>query len=126
MRMVPDPSHQRTDSAHVSWTGWSAHYGLGIIPWSPLQWVIKKESTGVRRLEGRAAQSLAEHWDEIQAYEDLAAEVGAEPGTLGAHQGSPGSSGLRAGDVPAGEVATPGVEDLARGGLALTTWGRCH
>jgi aryl-alcohol dehydrogenase-like predicted oxidoreductase len=64
------------------------HYGLGIIPWSPLQGgllggVIKNESTGVRRLEGRAAQSLAEHRGEIQAYEDLAAEVGAEPGTLG-------------------------------------------
>ena len=64
------------------------HYGLGIIPWSPLQGgllggVIKKENTGVRRLEGRAAESLAEHRDEIQAYEDLADEVGAEPGTLG-------------------------------------------
>jgi aryl-alcohol dehydrogenase-like predicted oxidoreductase len=64
------------------------HYGLGIIPWSPLQGgllggVIKKENTGVRRLEGRAAQSLAEHRDEIQAYEDLADELGADPGTLG-------------------------------------------
>ena len=64
------------------------HYGLGIIPWSPLQGgllggVIRNESIGVRRLEGRAAQSLAEHRGEIQAYEDLAAEVGAEPGTLG-------------------------------------------
>jgi aryl-alcohol dehydrogenase-like predicted oxidoreductase len=63
------------------------HYGLGIIPWSPLQGgllggVIKKENTGVRRLEGRAAQSLAEHRKEIQAYEELAEEVGAEPGTL--------------------------------------------
>jgi aryl-alcohol dehydrogenase-like predicted oxidoreductase len=45
--------------------------------------VIKKENTGVRRLEGRAAQSLAEHRDQIQAYEDLAEEIGAEPGTLG-------------------------------------------
>jgi aryl-alcohol dehydrogenase-like predicted oxidoreductase len=45
-------------------------YGLGIIPWSPLQGgllggVIKKENTGVRRLEGRAAQSLAEHREQI-------------------------------------------------------------
>jgi aryl-alcohol dehydrogenase-like predicted oxidoreductase len=39
-------------------------------------------STGVRRIEGRAAQSLAEHRKEIQGYEDLAAEIGAEPGTL--------------------------------------------
>ena len=45
-------------------------YGLGIIPWSPLQGgllggVIKKENTGVRRLEGRAAQSLAKHRDAV-------------------------------------------------------------
>jgi aryl-alcohol dehydrogenase-like predicted oxidoreductase len=64
------------------------HYGVGIIPWSPLQGgllggVIKKENTGVRRLEGRAAESLAEHREAIQAYEDLAEEIGAEPGTLG-------------------------------------------
>ena len=64
------------------------HYGVGIIPWSPLQGgllggVIKKENTGVRRLEGRAATNLAEHRDEIQAYEDLAEEIDAEPGTLG-------------------------------------------
>jgi aryl-alcohol dehydrogenase-like predicted oxidoreductase len=63
------------------------HYGLGIIPWSPLQGgllggVIKKENTGVRRLEGRAAQSLAKRRDEIQAYEDLAEEMGVEPGSL--------------------------------------------
>jgi aryl-alcohol dehydrogenase-like predicted oxidoreductase len=63
-------------------------YGLGIIPWSPLQGgllggVIQKENTGVRRLEGRAAQSLAEHRDKIEAYEDLAEELGAEPGTVG-------------------------------------------
>ena len=64
------------------------HYGLGIIPWSPLQGgllggVIKKTETGVRRLEGRAAASLAAHRDSIEAYERLAEEIGTEPGTLG-------------------------------------------
>ncbi len=63
------------------------HYGLGIIPWSPLQGgllggVIKKVETGVRRLEGRAAQGLAEHREQIQAYEDLADEIGVEPSVL--------------------------------------------
>jgi len=63
------------------------HYGLGIIPWSPLQGgllngVIKKQNTGVRRLKGRAAQSLAENRDQVQAYEDLADEIGTEPGVL--------------------------------------------
>ena len=64
------------------------HYGVGIIPWSPLQGgllggVIKQQDTGVRRLEGRAAESLAEYRDAIQAYEDLAEEIGTQPGTLG-------------------------------------------
>ncbi len=63
------------------------HYGVGIIPWSPLQGgllggVIKKENAGVRRQEGRAAQSLADHRDQIEAYEKLAADVGVEPGDL--------------------------------------------
>ena len=63
------------------------HYGLGIIPWSPLHGgllggVIRKQNEGVRRLEGRAAQTLAEHRDQIQAYEDLAAELDTEPGEL--------------------------------------------
>jgi aryl-alcohol dehydrogenase-like predicted oxidoreductase len=62
-------------------------FGLGIIPWSPLQGgllggVIKAETTGVRRLEGRAAESLAAKRDAIQAYEDLAEEMGTEPGPL--------------------------------------------
>ncbi len=64
------------------------HHGLGIIPWSPLQGgllggVIKKTEQGVRRLEGRAAESLAAHRDAIEGYEKLAEEIGTEPATLG-------------------------------------------
>jgi aryl-alcohol dehydrogenase-like predicted oxidoreductase len=41
-------------------------YGLGLIPWSPLQGgllggVLKKERQGVRRTEGRAAETLKKH-----------------------------------------------------------------
>ena len=59
-------------------------YGVGIIPWSPLQGgllggVLRKEVQGVRRLEGRARESLEAHRDQIQQYEDLADELGHRP-----------------------------------------------
>ena len=62
-------------------------YGVGIIPWSPLQGgllggVLRKESEGVRRLEGRARESLEAHRDQIQQYEDLADELGHPPGDV--------------------------------------------
>lgn len=62
-------------------------YGLGVIPWSPLQGgllggVIKKEVTGGRRASGRAADTLANPTSraQIQAYEDLLDKHGIEPG----------------------------------------------
>ncbi|MFF3245506.1 aldo/keto reductase [Streptomyces sp. NPDC002870] len=62
-------------------------YGLGVIPWSPLQGgllggVIKKETAGGRRASGRAAEALAdaETRAQIQAYEDLLEKHGLEPG----------------------------------------------
>ena len=62
--------------------------GLGIIPWSPLHGgllggVIRKERNGKRRLEGRAAETLATHRDAIERYEDLADELGHDPGDVG-------------------------------------------
>ncbi|MBG6212658.1 aryl-alcohol dehydrogenase-like predicted oxidoreductase [Cryobacterium sp. CAN_C3] len=62
--------------------------GLGIIPWSPLQGgllggVVRKERDGKRRLEGRAAEMLATHRGAIEQYEDLADELGHEPGDVG-------------------------------------------
>jgi aryl-alcohol dehydrogenase-like predicted oxidoreductase len=59
-------------------------YGLGVIPWSPLQGgllggVLRKEREGSRRTSGRAKQTLEEHRDQIGAYEDLCAELGEEP-----------------------------------------------
>ena len=63
-------------------------YGLGLIPWSPLHGgllggVLKKERDGVRRLEGRAAETLKKHEDQIRQYEDLADDLGHEPGDVG-------------------------------------------
>jgi aryl-alcohol dehydrogenase-like predicted oxidoreductase len=62
-------------------------YGLGLIPWSPLQGgllggVLKKEREGVRRTEGRAAETLKKHQDQIRQYEDFADELGHEPGDV--------------------------------------------
>ena len=63
-------------------------YGLGIIPWSPLSsgllgGVLRKEVDGVRRSEGGALEMLEAHRDQIQQYEDLADQLGHEPGDVG-------------------------------------------
>src|SRR3954464_12777623 len=60
------------------------YYGLGVIPWSPLHGgllggVIRKESEGKRRREGRAKEMLDSRREQVQAYEDLCEELGHEP-----------------------------------------------
>src|ERR1700761_7418842 len=62
-------------------------YGLGIIPWSPLEGgllggVLRKERDGKRRVEGRAAATLQARRGQIEAFEDFAAELGHEPGDV--------------------------------------------
>jgi aryl-alcohol dehydrogenase-like predicted oxidoreductase len=63
------------------------HYGLGILPWSPLHGgllggVLKKERDGKRRLTGRSAEAVDSDRDRIQAWEDLADDLGHEPGDV--------------------------------------------
>ncbi|WP_375758635.1 aldo/keto reductase [Corallococcus exercitus] len=63
------------------------HYGLGVLPWSPLQGgllggVLRKEREGKRRLEGRAQEQLQKHRERIERYEDFASELGHEPGDV--------------------------------------------
>jgi aryl-alcohol dehydrogenase-like predicted oxidoreductase len=63
------------------------HYGVGIIPWSPLQGgvlggVIRKERDSNRRLEGRSAEAVEKNRPQLEAYEDFADELGHEPGQL--------------------------------------------
>jgi aryl-alcohol dehydrogenase-like predicted oxidoreductase len=63
-------------------------YGVGVIPWSPLDGgllggVLRKERSGRRRLVGRAAEELAKHRDKIEAYEDLCEKLGEEPANVG-------------------------------------------
>ncbi|MGA1811955.1 aldo/keto reductase [Frondihabitans sp. 4ASC-45] len=63
------------------------HYGLGVIPWSPLQGgilggIIGKEDGGKRRLEGRSKEFVDSHRAQLESYENLAKELGHEPGEL--------------------------------------------
>jgi len=64
-------------------------YGVGIIPWSPLQGgllggVLKKEreDSGRRRVAGLARQTLERNRERIAAYEDLCDELGEEPANV--------------------------------------------
>ncbi|WP_026426195.1 aldo/keto reductase [Actinokineospora inagensis] len=65
------------------------HYGLGVIPWSPLHGGLlggiirkQKEGGGSRGLSGRSGDALQEHRTSIEAYENLAAEFGENPADL--------------------------------------------
>ena len=60
------------------------HYGLGVIPWSPLHGgllggVLRKEAEGKRRHQNRAKELLEAKREQVQAYEDLCDEIGREP-----------------------------------------------
>jgi NDP-hexose 2,3-enoyl reductase len=61
-------------------------YGIGLIPWSPLfggllGGVLRKQREGAasRSNSGRAAEVLETNRDRIEAYEKLAADLGADP-----------------------------------------------
>ncbi len=61
------------------------HYGVGVIPWSPLNGgilggILQKE--GRRRQSGRAASTLERHREKIEAYEGLCKEMGEEPANV--------------------------------------------
>ncbi len=63
------------------------NYGIGILPWSPLNGgllggVLKKERDGKRRLEGRAQESFEKIRLQITAYEELCADIKQEPGDV--------------------------------------------
>jgi NDP-hexose C3-ketoreductase / dTDP-4-oxo-2-deoxy-alpha-D-pentos-2-ene 2,3-reductase len=64
-------------------------YGIGIIPWSPLNGgqlsgVLRKQREGQanRSLEGRSSEGLVEQRETIEAYEKLAAELGHDPANV--------------------------------------------
>ena len=63
------------------------HYGLGVIPWSPLQGgllggILRKESGG-RSAAGLAKERLAKHRPQVAAYEAFCDELGEQPADVG-------------------------------------------
>lgn len=113
-------------------------YGLGVIPWSPLHGgllggVIRKEVEGGRRATGRAAEVLADPAARarLQAYEDLLAKHGADPGEtslawlltrpgvtgpiIGPRTPEQLQSALRALDVELGEELLAGLDEVFPG-----------
>jgi aryl-alcohol dehydrogenase-like predicted oxidoreductase len=62
-------------------------YGIGVIPWSPLQGgllggVIRKERDGSRRNAGHHAATIDAHRDQLDQYEKLCEQMGEEPGAV--------------------------------------------
>jgi NDP-hexose C3-ketoreductase / dTDP-4-oxo-2-deoxy-alpha-D-pentos-2-ene 2,3-reductase len=63
-------------------------YGLGVIPWSPLAsgllgGIVRKEREGSRRYMDNVKRTLDAKREQLGAYEDLCAEVGEDPGSVG-------------------------------------------
>ena len=63
-------------------------YGLGVIPWSPLAAGCSaascaRSATGSRRYGEQHAATLEAKRAQLERYEDLCAELGEEPGTVG-------------------------------------------
>jgi aryl-alcohol dehydrogenase-like predicted oxidoreductase len=62
------------------------HYGLGIIPWSPiggglLSGVLRKATEG-RRAEPRMQNQIEQHRRQLEAYEALCQQLGEDPGDV--------------------------------------------
>jgi aryl-alcohol dehydrogenase-like predicted oxidoreductase len=62
-------------------------YGLGIIPWSPLQGgllggVVGKEREGSRRCTERSQRAIDAHRPQLEEYEAYCDDLGEEPGTV--------------------------------------------
>jgi len=62
-------------------------YGIGVIPWSPLQGgllggVIRKEREGSRRNTKHQASMIEAHRDQLDHYEKLCEQMGEEPGDV--------------------------------------------
>jgi aryl-alcohol dehydrogenase-like predicted oxidoreductase len=90
MGLVSEQSHYNllTRQIELEVVPAAQDYGLGLIPWSPLAGgllggVVRKERDGSRRYGDNVKRVLEAKRPQLEAYEDLCAEVGEEPGTVG-------------------------------------------
>ena len=65
----------------------SRAYGVGVIPWSPLQGgilggVLAKDREGSRRISDRSRALVDKHRDALERWEDLCAKLGEEPANV--------------------------------------------
>jgi aryl-alcohol dehydrogenase-like predicted oxidoreductase len=64
------------------------HYGVGLIPWSPLHGgllagALEKSDEGSRRYEGRAKNDLEDNRAALELYEALCRDLGSSPADVG-------------------------------------------
>ena len=88
-------------------------YGLGVIPWSPLAsgllgGVVRKEREGSRRYGDNVKRTLETKRPQLEAYEDLCAEAGEEPGAVGSGLAADAAGGHRP-DCGATDARAPRV-----------------
>src|ERR1700722_15630582 len=90
MGLVSEQSHYNllTRQIELEVLPAAGDYGLGVIPWSPLAsgllgGLVRKERDGSRRYGDNVKRTLEEKRPALEAYEDLCAEVGEEPGAVG-------------------------------------------
>ena len=90
MGLVSEQSHYNllTRKIELEVLPAAADYGLGVIPWSPLAsgllgGIVRKQRDGSRRYANHLEQRVAALRPQLEAYEDLCAEAGEEPGTVG-------------------------------------------
>jgi aryl-alcohol dehydrogenase-like predicted oxidoreductase len=87
--LVSEQSHYNLLTRHVELEVLPAaqHYGVGIIPWSPLAGGllggILEKAEGGRRADARTQERVDKHRPALEAYEAFCREIGSPPGDVG-------------------------------------------
>jgi len=87
--LVSEQSHYNLLTRHVELEVLPAakHYGVGVIPWSPLAGGllggILEKAEGGRRGDASMQERIEKHRPALQQYEDFCREIGSPPGDVG-------------------------------------------